>query len=101
MLGLPVALPINMRADVIELSKLRTLPGERGKGYATELLLDVCIEADMARKFLFLCVEPDDDCPLTTKQLSEMYLRFGFVPIQSDPAVLMTRPYVGALQGAI
>lgn len=98
-LSVPVALPLPMRANIIELSAMHTLPANRNKGEATELLLDVCLEADMQRKFLFLAVKPDKDCPLSTTQLANFYSRFGFLPIQTEP-LLMTRPYVGALAHA-
>lgn len=96
-LSVPTALPLPMRQNIIELSAMRTCPDHRGKGEATELLLDVCLEADMHRRFLFLAVSPDADSPLDTKQLAEFYSRFSFLPIQSSPTVLMVRPYVGAL----
>lgn len=97
-LCLPRALPQHMRKDVVELRALRTEPEYRGNGFATDLMLDVCLEADLARKFLFLCVEPGDDCPISLEALASWYHKFGFTTIQASP-LLMTRPHVGARMG--
>lgn len=97
-IAVPTALPSHMRGRVVELRSLRTIPDKRGQGHAADLMLGICIEADMSRTFLFLAVEPDDDGPLDTHSLSQFYMKFGFLPIQSDPP-LMARPYVGALMG--
>jgi N-acetylglutamate synthase-like GNAT family acetyltransferase len=95
-LAVPTALPLKMRGKVVEVRGLRTMPDKRGQGHASDLMLSVCVEADIARTFLFLAVEPDDDGPLDAKALCQFYMKFGFLPIQSDPP-LMTRPFVGAL----
>lgn len=87
----PRALPAHMHGDIIELVGLRTSPAHRQKGWATELMLDVCLEADMAQRFLFLCVEPDGGMGL--KELAQFYVRHGFMPIQAEP-LLMIRPHV-------
>ena len=97
-LAIPTALPLEMRGRVVEVRSLRTMPDKRGQGHASDLMLGVCVEADLSKTFLFLAVEPDEDGPLDTKALCQFYMRFGFLPIQSDPP-LMTRPYVGALTG--
>lgn len=98
-IAVPTALPLHMRGRVVEVRSLRTMPDKRAQGHATDLMLGICVEADLSRTFLFLAVEPDDDGPLDTKALGNFYMRFGFLPIQSDP-LLMTRPFVGALQHA-
>jgi hypothetical protein len=95
-LAIPTALPDHMRGQVIEVRSLRTEPTERNKGAASDLMLSVCLEADMARKFLFLCVEPDIDSPVDETGLVNFYMRFGFMPIQAKP-ILMTRPFAGAM----
>lgn len=97
-LCLPKALPQHMRKNVIELRALYTEPQYRGNGFATDLLHDVCLEADLARKFLFLCVSPGEDGPLGLEKLANWYHKFGFTTIQASP-LLMTRPFVGALMG--
>lgn len=86
------ALPQTMRANVMELTDVRTDPAHRGQGEATNLMMRTCMEADIARKFLLVQVEPSDDSPLDFTGLSNFYMRFGFVPIQTTPAMLMVRP---------
>jgi ribosomal protein S18 acetylase RimI-like enzyme len=87
----PRALPTHMHSDVIELTSLRTQAAHRGQGYASDLMRDVCLEADVAQRFLFLCVEPEGGLGLN--DLAQFYARLGFVVIQSDP-LLMVRPHV-------
>jgi predicted GNAT family N-acyltransferase len=86
----PSALPDTMQMDVVELVGLATEASERRKGHATSLMLQTCCEADIARKFMMLCVDADDK-----QKLMEFYNGFGFVPIQAEP-LIMVRPYVGA-----
>lgn len=93
----PRALPPHMQGDVVELTGLRTAPAHRGQGYAGDLLRDVCLEADMAQRFLFLCVNPGGG--LTLKDLTQFYMRHGFMPIQANP-ILMIRPPV-AVRGMV
>lgn len=87
----PRALPAHMHGDIVELTGLRTSPAHRQQGHATDLMLDVCLEADMAQRFLFLCVEPDGGMEIN--DLAKFYVRHGFMPIQADP-LLMIRPHV-------
>lgn len=87
----PRALPDHMQGDVVELHSLATPADDRRKGYATQLMLTTCCEADMARKFLFLCVEPEG---VEKQMLLEFYAGFGFRPIQAEP-LLMVRPFMG------
>lgn len=90
------ALPMSMRGKVVELSALKTIGEHRHGGHATDLMCQVCVEADLKDTFMMICVEPDDDCPLSMTELSNWYMRFNFVPIQTTPVVLMVRPYAGA-----
>jgi len=91
----PRALPPEMQGDVVELHSLSTPVDYRRMGHASQLMLSVCCEADLARKFLFLCVEPNG---VEKQVLLDFYLNFGFVPIQADP-LLMVRPFVGVSNG--
>jgi ribosomal protein S18 acetylase RimI-like enzyme len=88
------ALPKSMRGRVYEITKVRTEPEYRGRGLASDLMLDTCLDADLAGKFLLVQVDPDDDSPVDRQGLAEFYSKFGFAPIQADP-LLMVRPCVG------
>lgn len=93
-LRVATALPQHMRGKVIEVHDLRTHPDHRGNGEAHSLMLATTLEADMNNRFLLVCVEPGGDSPMDAKQLGNWYLSHGFVPIQSDP-MLMIRPCAG------
>jgi predicted GNAT family N-acyltransferase len=99
-LRVATSLPQSMRKNVIELHALRTNPNARQAGHATDLMIETCLEADLAQRFLMLAVEPSDDCPIDQTTLSNFYMRFGFAPIQTSPVVLMVRPYAGAFYRA-
>lgn len=93
------ALPQKMRANVFEITSVRTEPEYRGRGHARSLMLDTCLEADLAGKFLLVHVEPDPDSPIDEIKLSDFYAGLGFRPLQSSPVKLMIRPCVGKLHG--
>lgn len=91
-LARPRSLPEHMRGPIVELRGFRTEVAKRGRGDAAALMLATTVEADMAARMLFLCVEPE---PSTDRaRLVNFYVRSGFVPVQSDP-LLMVRPHVG------
>jgi N-acetylglutamate synthase-like GNAT family acetyltransferase len=92
----PTSLPFHMRKRVVELYGLETDPDYRRRGDATELMLTVCVEADMNKTFLFLAVVSNGG--MEQADLAAWYARFGFLPIQAKP-LLMTRPYAGASNG--
>lgn len=79
-----------MRKDVREISQLECLPEGRRLGNATELLTNICKEADSKKMILMLTVEPFGDGPQMTKeQLMEWYeSTFGFLVIQAEPLIL-------------
>lgn len=85
-----LGVPEKMRKDIREISKLITDPDQRGKGHATQLLKDICADADKRRMILVLTVEPYGDAPPMTKnQLAEWYgTTFDFNPIQEKPLIL-------------
>lgn len=90
------ALPQHMRANVFEVSHVRTEPEYRGQGHATNLMMKACLDADLAGKFLMVHVQPDSDSPMDLNRLAGFYGKFGFAPIQADP-LLMVRPCVGKI----
>lgn len=93
-LTVPSALPAHMRAKIAELRGLHTAPGQRRQGHANQLMLNVALEADLGKFFLFLAVEPaEGDDGMDKQALMEFYNRHGFVPIQAEP-LLMVRPCV-------
>lgn len=67
---------------VLELVKLYTDEASRRNGYASELMLDVCDDADITGTVLML--RPVDGMEL-------FYSRFGFARIQTKPVTLMAR----------
>ena len=77
------ALPLGMRRKVRELHALIVPEQDRNKGYASQLLHDVCREADEHGMTLFLSVDGGE-------KLIAFYTRWGFQPIQAKP-VLMAR----------
>lgn len=86
-LSKPKALPTHMQGDYVELSDVFTRADQRGNGQAGELLMSVGLDADLNRKLLLIAV---DDMAL-----SPWYAKHGFVPVQTEPALLMVRPHVG------
>lgn len=61
------------------------------KGHATALMYSVCAEADVSGIVLILMPRPFGDGEMSAGQLEKWYGRFGFVTVQTDPAVLMAR----------
>ncbi len=94
-LSVPTFLPQHMRGKVVEVRDLHTDEEHRGNGQATQLLLNTMLDADLNNRFLMLHVKPGEGCPIDQQRLAQWYLSLGFVPIQSEPEVLMVRPCVG------
>ena len=84
----PSALPLEMRARIREVTAVQTDPEHRGKGHAKDLLERVCIAADLSDTWLLLHVEPSDD-DTTMPGLIKLYTRFGFVPFQAQPLLMI------------
>lgn len=82
-LGHSTALPDHL-AGIVEVSAVHTPTIMRRQGLATELLLQVCDEADAEGMVLMLM-------PEGAEWLESWYARFGFATIQTAP-VLMARP---------
>lgn len=92
-LAKPRALPDDMRSGVVEVLGLKTRKDKQGQGYASALLQEVCQEADIAMRFLFLHVEPFGS--MSIDDLSKFYAKRGFMVLQDTPR-LMVRPFQGA-----
>lgn len=76
---------------VREVTRLWTAPGNRKQGYATELLKQVCGEADMLGYVLML--QPKEfGRSEGLKDLAKWYERFGFVKIQNNPVLMARAP---------
>jgi predicted GNAT family acetyltransferase len=88
-----MALPKRLRDSTREITKVYTPASEQGKGHATELMLDVCEEADKAGLVLVLWPRPyGDDVALSGTQLESWYARFGFRVIQPEPVLMARAP---------
>ena len=75
----PTALPMHLRARIREIRSVETVPDQRGKGFAKDLLERVCISADLSGTWLMLHVEPGDDvttAEFTTLARHALELRF-------------------------
>lgn len=81
------ALPPKMRPEIRELVRLGVPEADRKKGYASQLLHDVCREADGHDLTLLLSIEGDDK-----ERLCNWYARYGFMPIQVRPLLMARMP---------
>ena len=86
----PSALPLEMRRHIREVTAVQTDPEHRGKGHAKALLERVCIAADLSDTWLLLHVDPSDD-ETTMPGLIKLYTRFGFMPFQAQPLLMIRR----------
>lgn len=102
------ALPVHMRPQTRELSKLDVPENLRKQGMATRLLTKVTEEADAHGITLILFPRPFGDEPrMNVDQLEEFYTRrFGFIRIQAKPPMMARMPwstprFFNAISGAI
>ena len=86
-IAVPVALPLHLRGKVRELVGVRST--NTGRGDASNLLLQVCDEADKGDTALFLHVDPTDEASMTRDDMAAWYNRAGFVLIQAEPTLMM------------
>lgn len=86
------ALPNRMRPSTLELCKLLVPEADRGKGYATALLLSVFAEADKYRLTLVLWANPFDGGPLDRNALMAWYERMGFVALPGHNGMMARAP---------
>jgi predicted GNAT family acetyltransferase len=92
-----MGVPASMRQAVREISHVDVPENLRNHGMATQLLINVCDEADAHKKILVLFPEPFGNTPsMTQEQLEYWYeSKFGFQVIQEEPKRMMAR-MVGA-----
>lgn len=74
---------------VLELVRVWTDVDARKQGFATELVKDICNDADIEGRVLMLNPKTFGQVGLT--DLAHWYERFGFVTIQKKPVQLMAR----------
>ena len=83
-LGYPQIVPGNLRGFAREITEFYVPEEFRGKGEGTELLKDVCEQADEKNILLVLIAD--------TPKLGMFYERFGFSAIQKEPALMIRAP---------
>lgn len=83
----PQIVPGNLRGFAREISEFNVPEAFRGNGEGSELLKDVCEQAD--EKNILLVIIAD------TERLMKYYERFGFIAIQATP-ILMVRTPLGS-----
>jgi len=86
--AIPDGVPEELREGIREIVALQS--ESQGKGHATKLMHEVCTEADVYGKVLFLQPQPFDD-GMDADKLEQFYKKFGFEKIQDEPVVLMAR----------
>jgi hypothetical protein len=67
---------------------------ERGKGYATQLLNEICMDADRERIRLWLEIAPDESNGLDYVQLLSWYKRHGFEQFMME-GIMVRDPQIG------
>jgi predicted GNAT family acetyltransferase len=82
-------LPSHLR--VREVVALFTEPEQRNKGYATELMKEVCAEADKCAIVLILKPERYGNTG-GHKNLQAFYQKLGFVKVQQKPVLMARAP---------
>lgn len=88
-----------MKEATREVTHVFTDPEGRGSGSASQLMSQVCAEADVEQKLLILFPKPYiNDTVLNQEELIEWYAKFDFDIIQATPVVMMAR---GALPPAV
>lgn len=89
---------------VLELVRVWTDPEARKQGFATELLKDICNDADIDGRVLML--NPKTFGSVGLANLVPWYHRFGFDVIQKNPVLMARMPQVyktklSAIAGAV
>lgn len=89
-----LALPFDMRAQTREVTRVQTAPDQQGQGHATELMRQVCDEADRAGITLVLWPRPFGEWQaLSQGMLADWYARaFGFAELQPEPLMMVRSP---------
>ncbi len=89
------AIPNQMRARTRELTSLDVPENLRKQGMATELMRNVCDEADAHNMTIVLFVKPfGEGTKLDETQLREWYqTAFGFMILQAKPMMMARMPH--------
>ena len=95
-----LAFPAHIRDGIREVTKVHVPLHERRKGYADELLRQVCAEADKERIILALWPEPFGGGEMTREQLVAWYARHGFEAIQPEPVLMARKPQINPIGAA-
>jgi len=80
----PQIVPGNLRGFSREITEFFVPEEFRGNGEGTELLKDVCDQADAEHILLLLIAD--------TEKMAMYYGRFGFVAIQDKPILMVRSP---------
>lgn len=81
------------RGRVLEITNLLTSGKVRRQNHATLLMQSVCEQADQAGMLLLLMPQAFGDDGLTSLQLEFWYTdKFGFMPLQQSPTILIRLP---------
>ena len=80
--------------NLLEVKSVHTEPESRNKGHASQLLADVCKEADDSRTLLVLAPEPYDNGELNAEQLAAWYAKNGFAAIDVESPLMCRDPVV-------
>lgn len=89
---------------VLEVVRVWTDPEARKQGFATELIKDICNDADIEGRVLML--NPKTFGRVGLENLVQWYERFGFAVIQKKPTLMARMPQVyktklSAIAGAV
>jgi len=86
----PAAVPAHMRDGIREITRLWVQQGLQRQGHGTELMRELCMQADEHEKVLLVHAEPFRT-DMTRDELRAWYERFGFAELPDTPCV-MARP---------
>ena len=86
----PMSLPANLRGRVREISHVDVPENLRKQGMATNLVANICDEADAHRMVLILTVDPFGDGEKMSKEDLQFWYerKFGFQKIQEKPLMM-------------
>lgn len=89
------AIPNSMRAKTREIVSIDVPENLRRQGMATQMILNICDEADAHKMVLLLFPKPFGDGPkLTVDGLIKWYSeKFGFQVIQAKPIMMARMPF--------
>lgn len=90
-----MGLPVRLRMKTRELSHVGVPENLRRQGMATQLLTNVCDEADAHGMTLMITVESHGPGPEIPKEILAAWYseKFGFAPIQAEPLLMARLPF--------